>query len=119
MDNFEAKAQLTTQELALLESEMRAKEKNMILAYLLWFFLGTFGVHNFYAGNSKSGIGKLILLVASIILSFVLIGVFGFVILGIWVLVDAFLLYRWINDHNAELEQTIAGQILARRTAAG
>ncbi len=32
-------------------------EKNVTVAYLLWFFLGGLGAHRMYAGRVGSGIG--------------------------------------------------------------
>ncbi len=37
------------------------KPKNLVLAYILWFFFGNFGLHRFYLGRRESGIGYLIL----------------------------------------------------------
>ena len=32
------------------------KRRSLILAYLLWFFLGIFGIHRFYLGRPISGV---------------------------------------------------------------
>ena len=34
-----------------------APEKSLAIAYLLWFFLGLFGVHHFYLGKIGRGVG--------------------------------------------------------------
>jgi len=31
--------------------------KNLLAAYLLWFFLGIFGAHRFYLGRTGSAVG--------------------------------------------------------------
>lgn len=33
-----------------------ASRKSTVLAYVLWFFLGSLGVHRFYAGAGRSGL---------------------------------------------------------------
>ncbi|MCP4570747.1 MAG: MFS transporter [bacterium] len=51
--------------------------KNMMVAYLLWFFFGNLGLHRFYLGRRESGIGYMAL-------SIVLAG-FGLWKGGLWV----------------------------------
>lgn len=42
-------------------------DKSRLCALLLWFFLGGFGAHYFYAGNSSKGVLYIVLLFASIL----------------------------------------------------
>jgi TM2 domain-containing membrane protein YozV len=72
--------------------------KSATVAYLLWFFLGGFGAHRFYMGRKGSGFGMLGLFAASCILSIFAIGLIGFPILGIWWVVDAFLINKWMKE---------------------
>lgn len=62
-------------------------EKNWIATLLLCFFLGSFGIHHFYAGKVGLGITQLLLTIVGFITA-----VFGGFVLniavGIWVLVD-------------------------------
>jgi len=37
--------------------------KNMVIAYVLWWFLGVFGAHRFYLERPKSALAQLLLLV--------------------------------------------------------
>ena len=53
----------------------------MVVAYLLWFFIGTFGAHRFYMKKTGSAVAQLILTITII----------GAIVSGIWVLIDAFL----------------------------
>ncbi len=62
--------------------------KNKIVAAVLAFFFGTFGVHNFYLGYTKRGAYQLGLAIAGIVLSIVVIGVFLIIAAGIWGFVD-------------------------------
>lgn len=66
----------------------QAAPKQMIVAALLAFFLGTFGVHNFYLGYTKKAAWQLGLTMAGYILSLVVVGIFLIIGVGIWVLVD-------------------------------
>jgi TM2 domain-containing membrane protein YozV len=43
---------------------VEGKSRSMIAAYVLWFFLGRFGVHRFYLGLKRSALVMLVLSVA-------------------------------------------------------
>jgi TM2 domain-containing membrane protein YozV len=84
------------QESGGLSNDMRvlmlfeANKKTALVAYILWFFLGLFGAHNFYLG--RTGVA-----VAQLILSLILVGL---VITVVWVIVDAFLIPGWVRRQN-------------------
>jgi TM2 domain-containing membrane protein YozV len=67
-----------------------ANKKTALTAYLLWFFVGLFGGHNFYLKRTGVAITQLILSLT----------VIGLVVTGIWVLVDAFLIPNWVRNQN-------------------
>jgi len=67
-----------------------ANKKTALVAYILWFFLGLLGAHNFYLGRTGVAVTQLIL---SII-------IIGLPITLIWVLVDAFLIPGWVTQQN-------------------
>jgi TM2 domain-containing membrane protein YozV len=46
-----------------------ASQKSVGLAYVLWFFLGGLGVHQFYLGNNSRGLFNLILAISTGIIS--------------------------------------------------
>lgn len=68
--------------------------KTKLISYLLWFFFGGFGGHRFYLGRIKTGIAQLLLTVTG---SFLLVPLIP---LLIWLLVDAFLIPRMVDDAN-------------------
>jgi TM2 domain-containing membrane protein YozV len=74
-----------------------ANKKSALVAYILWFFLGLFGGHNFYL--KRTGVA-----VAQLILTLTLVGM---VITVIWVLVDAFLIPGWVRNQNNLLISTL------------
>jgi TM2 domain-containing membrane protein YozV len=67
-----------------------ANKKTALLAYILWFFLGLFGGHNFYL--KRTGVA-----VAQLILSLTLVGM---LVTVFWVFVDAFLIPGWVRREN-------------------
>ena len=67
-------------------------EKNIVLAYVLWFFLGTLGVHRFYLGRINSGITFLALTIFGIIGSFIYVGFALIIAVWVWWIIDAFLI---------------------------
>ncbi|WP_059050084.1 TM2 domain-containing protein [Paenibacillus senegalimassiliensis] len=99
------KTQLDTRELLLLDSEVKNYGKNMVVAYILWYFLGMFGGHRFYMGRTGSAVAQLILSIT----------VIGMIVTSIWWIVDAFLVHAWVKDHNAQLENRVIDRIFADR----
>src|SRR5262245_42786298 len=67
-----------------------ANKKTALVAYLLWFFLGMLGGHNFYL--KRTGVA-----VAQLILSITIVGM---LITIVWVFVDAFLIPGWVRNQN-------------------
>ena len=70
-----------------------ANKKTALVAYILWFFLGAFGAHNFYLNRKGVAITQLVLSLT----------VIGLAITVFWVLVDAFLIPGWIRRANNNL----------------
>lgn len=99
------KSELDTKELLLLESEVKNRGKNMVVAYLLWWFLGILGGHRFYIGKTGSAIAMLILSITF----------FGLIITAVWVIVDAFLLHKYVKDINDDVERQVLSEIENRR----
>lgn len=62
--------------------------KQKVVAGLLAIFLGCYGVHNFYLGNTKKAVIQLVCTLVGLALSIILIG--AFVVLGIeiWAIVE-------------------------------
>ena len=75
-----------------------SNKKSVGVAFLLWFFLGMFGAHRFYLGQTGTAIVMLLLTIT----------LFGAIISGIWCLIDAFLIPGKIRDYNNKLAQAIS-----------
>ncbi|WP_298464745.1 TM2 domain-containing protein [uncultured Erythrobacter sp.] len=74
-----------------------ANRKSVAATYLLWFFVGVFGAHRFYAGSKKTGLIQLALLFS----------VIGWLVLIPWLLADLFLIPGMVRDRNMELIEEI------------
>jgi len=104
-DMVALKSRLDTRQLMLLESEIKNQGKNMVLAYVLWYFLGIFGGHRFYMKKTGSAVAMLILSITLV----------GMIATWIWWVVDAFLLHTWIKEHNRALEYQIVNGMLSQQ----
>lgn len=69
-----------------------------IVVYLVWFFLGNLGVHRMVTGRVGSGMLMLLLHGLGWLTFWFGLGflIWGFV--GVWWLVDAFLIPGWLRD---------------------
>jgi TM2 domain-containing membrane protein YozV len=77
-----------------------ARGKSVRLAYLLWAFLGMFGVHRLYLGFALSGVGMLAISLLSVPLIWSGLGLLGFVATGTWALADAVLIPGLAREAN-------------------
>lgn len=110
---FNKKRELDPGQMALFNSEMVKYQKNVGLAYVLWFFLGTLGGHKFYLGKGKQGVLYLLLtIVAGISLGSggQVIFVICAVILGVMLLIDLLTMAKQTQQVN----ETTEWQILER-----
>ena len=78
--------------------KFESSKKSTGVSYLLWFFLGGFGAHRFYLGRVPSGVAQLLLCLLGWLPLFI-----GWAVLGIWWLVDAFLIPQIIEQENGKL----------------
>lgn len=102
MSNISLKQGLSSQQLAIVHSELTKKGKSKTTAYLFWFFLGALGAHRYYAGDVVRGI-------------FMMITLGG---IGIWALIDVFFIGKRIEEKNEQIELGIIQSLSARSEAA-
>jgi len=92
---------------ALSQMRFHANSKSVGVAYLLWLFLGGFGAHRFYLGQTGTAVAQLILTLIGAITAIIGIGFVLLFIVGIWMLVDAFLIPGIVRNHNIQLAQSV------------
>lgn len=80
------------------------------VAFALWFFFGSIGMHRVYLGQAKTGIYMFALYMASVILTLVVVGLFGFIALGIWWFIDLFLISKMTEEYNNNLIAKLSGK---------
>ena len=69
-----------------------ADQKSKVAAGLLGIFLGQFGVHNFYLGNTGKAVGQLVGTIVGYVLLIVIIGIFIIAGISIWGLIEGILI---------------------------
>lgn len=87
------------------------EKKSLLVAYLLWFFLGYVGGHRFYLGRPLSGLIMLALSAVILVLTFVSFGFLSFLwfIVGLWWLIDALLIPGIVSGRNSRLADRVFG----------
>ncbi|MDU0478530.1 TM2 domain-containing protein [Staphylococcus chromogenes] len=63
-------------------------QKSMIAAALLAFFLGGFGIHNFYLGYTTKGIIQLVMCLLGWATAIIIVGLVVLCVLEVWVIVE-------------------------------
>jgi TM2 domain-containing membrane protein YozV len=104
---------ISVQEQMLIEQRVTNEAKSVGAAYLLWFFLGSLGAHRFYLGRSLSGAIMLILLVIGGITLVIGIGAILLIVVGIWALIDAFLIPGMVAQQKNVVRQRLTLQAVA------
>lgn len=77
--------------------------KEKIVAALLAFFLGAWGIHWFYLDEQRKGKNYLIWCIVGVLTSWLLIGLIPLIVLGILALVDCF---KFLFMTDAEFNDT-------------
>ena len=85
-----------------------ANKKSVIVTYLLWFFLGWFGIHRFYVGKWISGFILLALTLVAGATYWIFIGMVLMAIPGLWWLIDALLIPGMVRDYNNDLVDEVS-----------
>ena len=108
---------LSTQEQILIEQRVTNEAKSAGAAYLLWFFLGTLGAHRFYLGKIGGGVAQLILFVLGWLTAFIFVGIVLLIVLGIWWIIDAFLISGMVASQKEAVRQRLTMQALAMQAS--
>ncbi|MEM8800209.1 MAG: TM2 domain-containing protein [Pseudomonadota bacterium] len=84
-----------------------ARSKSMLAAYLLWFFLGTLGLHRMYLERWISGILMLLFTAVGSALTFLLVGFLPLILVGIWWVLDGILTFMMVERFNERLARNL------------
>ncbi|MGX1306041.1 TM2 domain-containing membrane protein YozV [Amorphus suaedae] len=98
---------LSTEQQILIEQRVANDAKSAGAAYLLWFFLGGIGGHRFYLGRLGTAFTMLLLTIGGVATAAFGIGFLLWAIVGIWWVVDAFLIPSIIQKQKDELRRTL------------
>lgn len=87
------------------------EKKSLLVAYLLWAFIGYVGAHRFYLGRPLSGFVMLLLSGVTLLLAFASFGLLSFlwVFVAIWWLIDALLIPGIAARSNGRVADRIFG----------
>ena len=88
------------------------EKKSLLVAYLLWGFLGYVGAHRFYLGRPLSGFILLALSAVVLLLTFVSFGFLSFlwVVVAIWWFIDALLIPGMAASRNSRIADRVFGR---------
>lgn len=80
-----------------------AGKKSTGVAYILWIFLGGLGAHRFYLERTGSAVGQLVLSILGWLTIWFGVGLIFLIPLGIWLIVDLFLIPSMAQERNTRL----------------
>ncbi|NWK84736.1 TM2 domain-containing protein [Staphylococcus sp. GSSP0090] len=92
-------------EKSYIEQQVANRSKSIGIAYVLWFFLGSFGGHRFYFGKTGSAIG---LLALTLLISWWTFGIPTF----IWIIIDAFIIPSWVRRNEEMIRKQATDEVL-------
>jgi TM2 domain-containing membrane protein YozV len=116
-------AELSVAQLQLIESRVANERKSVGLAYVLWFILGLWGIHNFYLGKPGMAVFQIAGGVFGIVLILIAaagptpLGIIGILVLIAWVLsffIDLFLIPGRAKAYSDHLRRKYEAELLFR-----
>lgn len=96
---------LTTQQQILVEQRITNDAKSPVVAYLLLIFLGGFGAHRFYLGQTGTATTMLVLTILGLMTFVIVVSMFMLAAVGIWCIVDIFLIPGMIQQDKDAIRQ--------------
>lgn len=88
------------------------QKKSTAVTYILWFFLGGVSAHRFYLGKYATAITQLLLSVVGAITVWVFgLGLLLLIPLGVWLLVDLFIIPGMVRELNTRLMNRLLGGV--------
>lgn len=97
---------LSTEDKMLIEQRISNDAKSPVVAYMLWLFLGHFGVHRFFLGR-KHAVTMLVLFSIGLITAPIIIGLpLLLAVVVMWAL-DAFKISGWVQEEREALRSKL------------
>jgi TM2 domain-containing membrane protein YozV len=96
----------------LIEQRIANDGKSIVVAYLLLIFFGGFGAHRFYLGRTGSAVAQLILLILGWLTFVFVVGIALLLVVGIWVIVDIFLVPGIVQAQKETMRQRLTQEML-------
>ncbi|MTH77632.1 TM2 domain-containing protein [Paracoccus aestuariivivens] len=103
---------LTTQQQMLVEQRLANDAKSPVVAYLLLIFVGGLGAHRFYLGQIGTAIAMLIMFILGWLTLVIGVGLILLAAVGIWCLVDLFLIPGMIRTDRDALRERYSMQTI-------
>lgn len=103
---------MSTQERILIEQRIANDRKSVVVAYLLLIFAGWFGVHRFYLGRTGSAVAQLLMTLVGLFTFLLVIGIVPLAIVGIWLVVDLFLVPGIVESQKDSMRQRLTQELL-------
>lgn len=100
-----------TQNEMLIEQRLANEGKSIAAAYFLWALCGLFGGHRFYLEKTGSAIVMLLLALTGWFTAAIFIGLLPLLIVGIWVIIDAFLIPRMVRASKENLRRHLISEM--------
>jgi TM2 domain-containing membrane protein YozV len=100
-----------TQRRILIETTIANERKSAGIAYLLWFFFGVFGGHNYYVGKPMLGAAQLFGYILALAMYFSDVGILAvllYVALGISLILDLCFIPARINAQTERLRERLS-----------
>jgi TM2 domain-containing membrane protein YozV len=96
----------------LIEQRIANDGKSIVVAYLLLIFFGGFGAHRFYLGRTGSAVAQLILFILGWLTFVFVVGIALLLVVGIWVIVDIFLVPGIVQAQKETMRQRLTQEML-------
>lgn len=103
-------------EVQWVEDETERRSKEAWVAWLLWLFTSGFGGHRFYFGKTGSAVGMIALQALGFLTIWIMgLGTLFYLALGIWVIVDAFLISGWLKEDKEKTRVEVERDLAVRK----
>ena len=104
-----------TQRRILVETTIANQKKSVGIAYLLWFFFGGFGAHNWYVGKPMLAGAQMFGYIIALAMYFsgnVIFGGLLFIALGISLILDLCFIPARINAHTERMRESMSDSMV-------